>query len=235
MNPQSNVMDVNDESSSPLAALLKYHNDDGVVIRFDTDMLRKKCMRTSPDFLTSIDLDELVQDIFCIGEYWANRDLIYSSLTSFGQIHGFMPRKNSNCIACSQSGTKDYKKNYKSGGLMCNCSFSLSLKAMHNPVTAPKKSDDVSTGQAKARPNFNRETQINKACYNHTGGCRPSAQNLITVKQRGGDYTSNITSSKIFHLCNMGESGKLSSGEIKRVLTPIWPKKNYIKAGCLFS
>ena len=57
MNPQSNVMDVNDESSSPLAALLKYHNDDGVVIRFDTDMLRKKCMRTSPDFLTSIDLD----------------------------------------------------------------------------------------------------------------------------------------------------------------------------------
>ena len=100
MNPQSNAVDVNYESSPPIAAFLKCHNDDGVVVRFDTDISRKKYMRTSPDFLSNIDidLDELVQDIFCIGEYWANKDLLYSSLTSFGQIHGFMPHKNSNRI-----------------------------------------------------------------------------------------------------------------------------------------
>ena len=136
-----------------------------------------------------------------------------------------MPRKNTFRIICSRLGTKDYKRSYKACGLKCECSFFLSLKAMHNPVTASKKNKDSSTNLGKHRPNFSRETQIVKAYYSHSGGCRPSAQNLVTVKQRAGDYYSNITSSKIYHLCNMAEGDKLSSGEIKRVLTPIWPKK----------
>ena len=185
-------------------------------------------MRTSPDFVSNIDLDELAQDIFPPGEYWANRDLLYSSISSFGQIHGFMPRKNSYRIVCSRSGTKVYKKNYIDEGLMCDCSFFLSLKTMYNPVTVPKKSIGSHTNPGKPRADYTRETQIVKACYSHSGGCRPSAQNLVTVKQRGGDYSSNITSSKIYQLCNMAEGGKISAGEIKRVLSPIWPKKKII-------
>ena len=154
MEPQLYADDGNIQSSPSLAALLKYHNDDGVVIRFDTDMLKRTCMRTSPHFLSNIDLVELVQDIFPPGEYWANRDLLYSSISSFGQIHGFMPCKNAYRIICSRSGTKDYKRNYKAHGLKCECSFFLSLKAMHNPVTASKKNKDSSTDLGKHRPDF---------------------------------------------------------------------------------
>ena len=154
MEPQLYADDGNIQSSPSLAALLKYHNDDGVVIRFDTDMLKRTCMRTSPHFLSNIDLDELVQDIFPPGEYWANRDLLYSSISSFGHIHGFMPSKNSYRIVCSRSGTKVYTKKFKAGGLMCDCSFFLSLKTKYNPITVPKKDMDSSTNPGKPRADY---------------------------------------------------------------------------------
>ena len=69
MDSQPQAVDGNDLSSASLPALLKCHNENDVVIGFDTELLSKKCTRTSPDFLSHIDLDELVQDIFPVGEY----------------------------------------------------------------------------------------------------------------------------------------------------------------------
>ena len=84
-----------------LCAELKSYDehDDGksitnIVSGFNTQLLFKKLTRSSDLFDVDIDIDELCKELFRAEEWWANRDLLFDALVSFGEIKGFRVAKN---------------------------------------------------------------------------------------------------------------------------------------------
>jgi len=109
-----------------------------VVSGFNTQQLFKKLTRSSNLFDVDIDIDELCKELFCAEEWWANRDLLFNALVSFGEIKGFRVAEKHAYIKCNRYGKKEYIRNDESGGLCVECKFILNLKALHNPKSAPK-------------------------------------------------------------------------------------------------
>jgi len=129
-----------------LCAELKSYDehDDGnsltnIVSGFNTQLLFKKLTRSSDLFDVDIDIDELCKELFRAEEWWANRDLMFNALASFGKIKGFRVAKKHAYIKCNRYGKKEYIINYEGGGLCVECNFIFNLKALHNPKSGPKR------------------------------------------------------------------------------------------------
>ena len=217
------------------AASLKSYNSDLVVIGFDSTTLKSKTTSASPEFDPSLDLDVNVIELFKEGEWWESRTLLHDSLKLFGKIHGWVPTLKSDAIRCNRFGQSTTARNYKSGPLAVSCTFQLRLATKYHVMKRSDNPKDPNNNPLKPRNDWERETRITSANYDHGGGCRPSTQNLVMAQERCGQYFKSITSSKMFTLCSMMENGKLSSSSVKRVIRPIWPKKKKIKAQDVFN
>ena len=59
--------------------------------------------------------------------------------------------------------------------------------------------DKTKTPTLRSRPDHARSTCVREANCEHGGRRTPSAQNLVTVKDRGGDYKEGVAASKFLH------------------------------------
>ena len=208
----SNTEDDNEEpsNSTSFAPSLKYHDDNGVVIAYDHNRLELFFLCSSSMFDPSLDLHLIVSELFCGDEYWKSQDLLFGAITHFGKIHCFNPIKKSNKIMRNRLGKRTYKRDYVASGLKAQCTFQFTLHAKYN-----SKSPAASSGKSTPRPDWNRETYIWKAYYNHSEGCRLSAQNLVTTMKHTGGYVKKPASQKCL-LCVMWQ---------RRVACPPPPSK----------
>ena len=215
-----------------LARRLKSYtiNEEGiqVVSDYNHELLKKKCIASSPDHDPQLDLNIIFKELFKCNEKWADRSLISKSMELFGKVQGWKPisHNGGSAIICSRFGDAVYKRDYSAGVLKKKCTLILKLSAVYTVKKAAKKpKDPTKEAKERSRPDFSKATYIREGTYDHGGGCRPSAENLVRVKERGGDYKRGVTSSKNFQLCNMAENGQLDSAAIKQIISPIWPQK----------
>lgn len=225
-----------------LARRLKSYtiNEEGtqVVSDYNHELLKKKCIASSPDYDPQLDLNIIFKELFKCNEKWADRSLIYKSMELFGKVQGWKPKltNGGTAIACNRIGQKDYKRDYSAGALKQGCTLILKVSAEYSIKKATKKpKDNTKEAKMKSRPDFSRATYIREGIYDHGGGCRPSSQNLVAVNERTGVYQRGVTSSKMYQLCNMAENGKLDSAAIKQIIEPIMPNQKGVTKWDVYS
>ena len=138
-------LNVPEEFSPPkkllLASQLKHTDEfieeDGVtqiayVVTFNSGLLRSKCIESSANYDSCIDLNLLDRHIFSPDQWWANHTLLLDALRDFGKLFGFCPVVKHNNLQCNRYRKKEYSCScYQSGQLKRECTFNLnSLTAM---------------------------------------------------------------------------------------------------------
>ena len=134
-----------------------------VVTGFDFYLLKKTCLKSSPDYDTRIDMNELTRILFCPNQWWQNRKVLFDAVFAVGGCCGFKPSKNRNTIHCNRLGQKVYRRNYNNSGLHVNCTFILYLKTLFkipNRVTNPSDPNNNRNNRVKAVDDWSRETCV---------------------------------------------------------------------------
>ena len=93
--------------------------------------------------------------------------------------------------------------------------------------------------KAKYRNNFNDNVIIiiKNACCTHAGLCKPSCQQQLVTRARGGSYIKNMNDMAFFTLCNVMKhnNGTLNTETIKSIVSPIWPSNKNITNSDVFN
>ena len=193
----------------------------------------------SPDNLPNGGLAILGQYLFEVGSIWKDRSLIRSAVNTYASLSGFTTRFSGEFIQCNRNGQRNSehdKRDYSGGQLKCDCTFSISLCSSRKSKTLPKKITPSSKPKFRHCWDDGIPIIIKKACCEHSNLCKPSTQQQIMSRSRGGQYLKGVNETALFTLCNILKHNKrLKATTIKSVLKPIWPKNKNITKSDVFN
>ena len=164
--------------------------------------------------------------LFCKGQKWMDRELLFTAASYYSSKLGFEVIKNRVNIQCSRFGNQRRKttksvdshgRPFQGGPLKVDCTWFIQIASCKQTNVNKRTRDNFSDGS---------NVVIKKVCCNHRLPCQPSAQNLTAVRLRGGKYVKNIPNTAWFQLCNTMKQNnmRLITSQIKGVLSPILPK-----------
>jgi hypothetical protein len=196
------------------------------------------------------DINLLAQSLFKTGQKWKDRSTLFHAVNSFAAIAGFSVFLSQEYIKCNRFGIvkKRKKQNttdnelqnhraFASGQLKAGCTFSIQMASTVRIKSMPKVVTEKS--KPKYRNNFNDNVIIiiKNACCTHAGLCKPSCQQQLVTRARGGSYIKNMNDMALFTLCNVMKhnNGILKTETIKSIVSPIWPSNKNITKSDVFN
>ena len=92
-----------EEENSLLALALEIKmvddsSDVSVVTGFNTQLLRRKCLRSSDLYNSTIDLDQVGKELFISNQWWSSKKMLMQAVKDFGKLVGVKPTTNHNHV-----------------------------------------------------------------------------------------------------------------------------------------
>ena len=207
-----------------------------VVTGFDSSRFMQFCDKASPNYEpTYCNYDELASELFQFDEVWISRDLLLKAMEMLANYHGFTVCCEKESIKCNREGSDKSTRDYLNGPLKSGCTFHFKLSSLETEKYLPPSSDDKKK-RWRYKNRWDPPIKIISGCAQHGTSCHPSRLNQVTTSQRAWKYINDMPNSAIFALCNhMENSGKLSSGWIRRTKQHVGPRAKSISKQDVFN
>ena len=105
---------------------------------------------------------------FRVGNMYQNKEILYEQILLFGRTWGFRPIKEKGAYHCNKHGTvrvglkRPNLRKRKFTSIKCGCKWRVRFLSLHRNSTS-------------------REIKISQVCAEHTNGCFPCRDQLVTV------------------------------------------------------
>lgn len=98
------------------------------IVAFDFELFDRTCIKISNDYdENKCNYDEIMDEIFQVGETWLSRDLVSSVVDSIAAKHGWVKAIRRNEIVCNRNGNGHSSRDYTTGELQVNCTLTIRL------------------------------------------------------------------------------------------------------------
>ena len=103
-----------------------------VVVGFNKELFIRTCSTASDDYdETKCNYDDIMTELFKVGETWISRALVDLALTLVSEKHGWHSKKKQCFIRCNRFGTNDNEsRDFANGSLQNGCTLQIALKAL---------------------------------------------------------------------------------------------------------
>lgn len=185
----------------------------------DNEVIIPLTFRAEIDTVKDKELVEATRHIFPVGrEFISNKQLI-AMLNMFGETRGFTVSSGGGCkIICPKFGSHKYQP----------ATVSQSKRNRSNYMIVHRNGRSSKCG-CHFHVNHSRRDKppirITSACYEHTNGCLPSSDQLVSLRKKSGYYTRTNSSelrSVYIHLCS---GTPISASQIRDLLSRIVPRR----------
>ena len=172
--------------------------------------------------------DEAAEKLFPAQSLYQSKQQLKAMLIFFGGSRGFHISTSGCSFICARGGKHVYRPSTKS-------------KSIHhpNPSSIPRRNSRSHKCGCEFAIHFNQITdsgvKITKAKYNHTNGCTPSPDSLVTVRKKSGYYmrlNKNELRSLYYHLTS---SNPVSSKQLRDALERILPSRANVSSQMLWN
>ena len=199
-----------------------------MVVGFDKELFIRTCSTASDDYdETKCNYDDIMTELFKVGETWISRELVDLAVTLVSEKHGWLSTKKQCFIRCNRFGKNDNEsRDFANGSLQSGCTLQIAIKALVTTRYLPEGQKDKDKKKWSYRHHWDQPVEIKEGtCTTHGGNCQPGRQNRVAVMSRAGVYIKKMPDNALFRLCNIAEhGGKLSTNSIKSVMRVAWPK-----------
>ena len=103
-----------------------------MVVGFDKELFIRTCSTASDDYdETKCNYDDIMTELFKVGETWISRELVDLAVTLVSEKHGWLSTKKQCFIRCNRFGKNDNEsRDFANGSLQSGCTLQIAIKAL---------------------------------------------------------------------------------------------------------